>query len=270
MTDGFNGSLPTGLSVQLVNGSGGLVATTTTSNGVYTFSNVATGSYYVRTNAPAGGIPYINQLYRDVACLNNCSIFTTVGSTRVNVSNGAVTSGINFTLQRGGVITGTVTSVAINGPLNFANLGAQVFNSAGVIVGNFNVNLSGVYTTTGLPAGTYYVRTANTRTYISQLWQGKTCPQSGCMVTSGTPVVVNGATVSGIDFALATGGQISGNVKDASTASNLQNVAVQIFSSAGVNLGSVNTDSSGNYTTSGLQAGTYLPADIHGRSVPAQ
>ncbi len=53
VTDGFNGNLPTGLSVQLVMPSGEVVATTTPTAGVYTFSNVATGSYYVRTNAPA-------------------------------------------------------------------------------------------------------------------------------------------------------------------------------------------------------------------------
>jgi hypothetical protein len=103
------GNLPTGLPIQLVNATGQLVAATTTNNGAYAFSNVATGSYYVRTNAPAGGIPFINQLYNNVNCLNNCSIFTTVGSTPVNVSNGVTTSGINFALQRGGVITGTTT-----------------------------------------------------------------------------------------------------------------------------------------------------------------
>ena len=38
---------------------------------------------------------------------------------------------------------------------------------------------------------------------------------------------------------------------------SLTNVAVQVFSSSGVNLGAVNTDNSGNYTTLGLPAGTY-------------
>ncbi len=255
VTDGFDNSLPTGLPVQLVNGTGGVVATAMTSNGLYTFSNVATGSYYVRTNDPAGGIPYINQLYNGVACLNNCSIFSTVGGTLVNVSSGSIASGINFTLQRGGVITGIITAAA-NGAL-LSGIGAQVFNSAGVSVGTFNSNGSGVFTSAGLPPGTYYVRSSNSPGYINQLWQGQTCPQTGCVVTSGTPIVVNGATVSGINFALTAGGRISGKVTDASNASNLQNVAVQIFSNAGVNLGSVNTDSSGNYTTSGLPAGTY-------------
>jgi len=78
VTDGFNNTLPTGVPMQLVNGSGQVIASTNTSNGVYTFSNVPTSSYYVRTNAPASGIPYINQLYNGVNCLNACSIFCPV------------------------------------------------------------------------------------------------------------------------------------------------------------------------------------------------
>jgi hypothetical protein len=256
VTDGFNGNLPTGLQVQLVTGSGGLVATTNTNSGVYTFSNVSPGSYYVRTNAPAGGIPYINQLYDGVTCLNSCSIFTTVGATRVNVSSGGTTSGINFTLQRGGVITGTITAAATNLPLQF--IGAQVFNSAGVSFGTFNTDVSGNYSTGGLPAGTYYVRTSNNAGYVNQLWQGGSCPQTGCLVTTGTPVVVTGtATTSGINFALALGGRISGKVTDASNGQAL-NVQVTVFTSSGVSLGNANTDASGNYTTSGLPPGSYF------------
>ncbi len=253
VTDGVN--LPTGLSMQLVSGTGAVVFAATTNNGVYTFSNVPTGSYYVRTNAPPGGIPFINQLYSGVSCVNACSIFTNTGATPVTVNPGATTSGIDFALQRGGAITGTIIAAVPNVPLS--GVGAAVFNSAGVSMGTFTTNASGVYTTTGLPPGTYYVRTTNSNTYINQLWQGQSCPLTACIPTSGTPIVVNGTTVSGIDFALATGGQISGRVTDASTSQGLQNVLVQVFSDAGVGLGSANTDASGNYTTVGLPPGTY-------------
>jgi hypothetical protein len=255
VTDGFNGNLPTGLSVQLITPTGAVASTTTTNNGVYTFNNVSAGSYYVRTNAPAGGIPFVNQMYNGVTCVN-CSIFSTAGITPVTVSSGAATTGIDFTLQRGGVITGTITIASNGTPLS--GIGAQVFNSAGVSVGTFNSNASGVYTSAGLPAGTYYVRTVNFPGYINQQWQGLPCPQAACLTTAGTPVVVNGTTVSGIDFALTAGGRISGKVTDASNSQGLPNVSVQIFSSAGVNLGGANTDASGNYTTSGLPPGTYF------------
>jgi hypothetical protein len=255
VTDGFDNTLPTGLPVQLFSPGGQLLASAATNNGAYTFSNVAAGSYYVRTNAPAGGIPYINQLYNGVTCVN-CSVLTTGGGTLVTVSNGGTTTDIDFTLQRGGVITGTITNATGGAPL--ANIGAQIINSAGVSLGAFNTNASGVFTSAGLPADTYYVRTANNLGYINQQWQNLTCPQSGCAGTAGTPVVVNAATVSGIDFALTLGGRISGQVTDASNSQGLPFVSVALFSSAGVGLGTLNTDNAGNFTTSGLPPGTYF------------
>jgi hypothetical protein len=260
VTDVFAGTTPTGVQVQLLTPSGGIIASTSTTAGVYTFSNVSTGSYYVRTNANAGGvlpagIPFINQLYNGVTCVN-CSVLTTGGGTLVTVSNGATTSGINFALQRGGFISGTITKTSDGTPL--ANIGAQIFNSAGISVGLFNTNASGVFSSTGLPADTYYVRTANAQGYINQQWHNLACPQAGCLPLSGTAVVVAGAQVNGIDFALTLGGRISGTVTDATNAQSLQFVPIAIFSSAGINLGTVSTDASGNYTTSGLPPGTYF------------
>ena len=104
------------------------------------------------------GSASINQVYNGVTCVN-CQVQTS-GGTLVTVANGVATSGIDFTLQRGGVISGTVTAAA-NGAL-LSGIGAQIFNSAGVSFGTFNTNVSGVFATAGLPAGTYYVRTSAT------------------------------------------------------------------------------------------------------------
>ena len=234
-----------------------MTSVNTNASGVFTFNSVAAGSYYVRTNAglQINGSAPINQVYNGVTCIN-CTVQTS-GGTLVTVNNGLTTSGINFTLARGGVITGTITA-AFNGAL-LSGIGAQVFNSAGVSVGTFNTNGSGVFTTVGLPADTYYVRTSTGVGYINQLWQNMPCAgNNGCVVTTGTPVVVAGtATTSGINFALTLGGRISGTVTDASNSQPLLNVPVTVFSSSGANMGSVNTDASGNYTTSGLPAGFY-------------
>jgi len=251
-----------GVPVQLVTPTGQVVLTATTNatTGVYTFASVTTGSYYVRTNTglQPNGTAFINQIYNGVTCLNSCSVLTNAGTTPVTVTPGGTTSGINFTLAQGGLITGTVTAAAGNTPL--LGISAQVFNSAGVSFGNYNTDASGNYRAGGLPAGTYYVRTSNNAGYVNQLWQGGSCPQTGCLVTTGTPVVVTGtSTTSGINFALALGGRISGKVTDATNPQQaLQNVQVGIFSSTGVNLGSANTDASGNYTTSGLPPGSYF------------
>ncbi|HEY7291229.1 MAG TPA: carboxypeptidase regulatory-like domain-containing protein [Vicinamibacterales bacterium] len=257
VTDVTNNSPLNAITVQLFGPNGNLVTSTSTNaSGVYTLSSVSTGSYYVRTLGAfiQNGTALIGQLYNGVTCIN-CQVQTS-GGTLVTVGNGVPTNGINFALAHGVPITGTVTAAALGSPLQ--NVSVQVFNAAGLNIGGFGTNASGVYTSAPLPAGTYYVRT-NANGYVNQLWQGQSCPQAGCVVTSGTPVVVNATTVSGINFALALGGVISGKVTtDASLNSQaLQSVSVQIFSSNGVNLGNVVTDVSGNYKTSGLPAGNY-------------
>src|SRR5207344_277594 len=134
VTDGSNSSFLNGVSVQLFSPSGGFVTSANTNaSGTFTFSNVNAGSYYVRTNVGLlpNGTAFINQLYNGVTCVT-CNVLTTAGSTLVTVSNGVTTTGINFTLQRGPVITGTISSSAVNGPLS--GVSAQVFNSAGVSV----------------------------------------------------------------------------------------------------------------------------------------
>jgi hypothetical protein len=264
VTDVVGGTNPSGVPVQLFSPafSGGAtpVASTTTNLGAYTFSNIPAGSYYVRTNANSsgvlpGGIPFINQLYSGVACVN-CSLSTTGAGTLVTVSSGGTTSGIDFALQRGGFISGTITDAADGAPL--PNVGAEIFNSADISVGVFSTSASGVFSSPGLPPDTYYVRTTNTQGHVNRQWQSLACPQAGCLPTSGTPVVVSGAEVSGIDFALTLGGRISGKVTDASTGQGLPFVQISIFSSAGTNFGTASADASGNYTTSGLPAGTYF------------
>ena len=219
-------------------------------SGAYTFSNVATGSYYVRTNSSS----LINQVYPNIVCLS-CNAMTN-GGTLVTVTNGLTMAGINFALNEGGHISGTITNSA--GGAVIANIGVQIFNAAGVGLGVVNTNASGVYTSSGLPAGTYYARTTNNLGFVNEQWNGLACPQNECLATAGTPIVVTGtATTSGINFSLTMGGKISGTLTDATTLTPITFMAVTLFSSAGVNLGNVNTDSTGTYTSQGLPAGTY-------------
>jgi hypothetical protein len=84
-------------------------------------------------------------------------------------------------------------------------------------------------------------------------------------VTDGTPIAVTtGAVTSGIDFALAAGGRIAGNVRDAVTMNPLESATVVIFSAAGVPVSFSETDASGNYTTrNGFPTGTYYARTVN-------
>ena len=109
----------------------------------------------------------------------------------------------------------------------------RFFNSSGNFLFSTNTDSMGNYITgQGLPAGNYFVRTNNSLGYVNEVYNNITCVP--CNVTTGTPVAVTaGATTSGINFALATGGRISGTVTDAGTSAALANINVQVFNSTG-------------------------------------
>ena len=209
------------------------------------------GTYRVRTDDSPG---FVDELYNNLPCpADGCTVTT---GTLVVVTVGATTAGIDFALAAGGQIGGTVTNAADGAPI--PNVQVRINNAAGTFVGSATTNASGTYLTAGLPAGTYYARTGSTLSFVDELYDNLPCTLSSCTTTTGTPIVVTvGATTGGIDFALVAAGQIGGTVTWAAGGVPIPNVNVRIHNSAGTQVGSVNTNASGTYLTSGLPAGTY-------------
>ncbi len=252
VTDVAGGVPLANVQVRVHNASGAQVTSVNTnSSGVYTTAGLPAGTYYARTSNTLG---YIEELYNDISCPGG--VCTVTAGTPITLTAGSTTTGIDFGLLSGGRISGAVTEVAVGLPL--ANVRVRVYNSSGTQVTSVNTNSSGVYTTAGLPAGTYYARTSNTLGYVEELYNDISCPGGICTVTTGALITVTvGTTTAGIDFGLAQGGRIGGTVTDAATGLPLANVQVRVHNSSGTRVGSVNTDSSGVYATSGLPAGTY-------------
>ena len=85
------------------------------------------------------------------------------------------------------------------------------FKGIGAFEFRASTNTAGVYTITGLPAGTYFARTyvPSTLNNIDEAYNDIACP--ACVITSTTPITVTGtATTPNINFALAPGGGIAG------------------------------------------------------------
>ena len=248
-----NGGTPIqGVPANVFNSSGfGMGGTNTNASGVYTSFAVPAGTYFVRTNNVQG---FINELFDNIPCPGTGCTVTT--GTPINVSVGAITPNINFALTAGGIITGTVTNEA-NGQ-GIANLQVQVFNSSGIFLGGVNTNNSGNYTTSGLPPANYFLRTNNTQGFLDELYDN--ILWTGVDVTTGTAVAVNtGVTTSGINFALAQGGgSITGTVTNAITGQPLVGITVQMHAPSGFVVKSQQTNASGQYTLTGLPAGTYF------------
>jgi hypothetical protein len=197
---------------------------------------------------------YVNELYDNVPCIQCGDL---IGATPVVLAAASVRSGIDFDLDRGGRISGTVTEAGTGIPV--ADARVSVLDARGSYVGTGYADAAGFYETSeGLPAGSYFVRTNNSSGYVTEIYPGLPCVTS-CSVTGATPVsVATGATTPGIDFALAKGGRVSGILRDAATSAPLAGLWVQVGTASGGYLTSGYTDSAGNFVTQdGLPSGTY-------------
>ncbi|MBI4916100.1 MAG: carboxypeptidase regulatory-like domain-containing protein [Acidobacteria bacterium] len=234
-----------GVTVEIYDDVGESVASTTTNrNGRFTVKDLAAGTYF----AVAGPDPWATapvwmpELYRELPCPDSCNV--TVG-TPIAVIAATGTSGVDFSLTRLGRITGRLTDEATGSAL--ADGYVYAYDSAGSYVQSDWIDATGRYTISGLQAGTYYVRTYFTHSYVDELWDNLPCPAS-CSVTSGTPIPVElDGEASGVDFALTRLGRILGAVSDAATGLPLSSVQVALFDSAGIVVASDYTDATGRY-----------------------
>jgi hypothetical protein len=225
---------------------------TTSATGTYAVIGLPSGSYVAKTDNSLG---YIDEMYDDLTCLaceeNN--------GRRIEVNAGATTPGIDFSLARGGRISGIVTAAG-GGPL--VDVTVSIADSHGTHVSSVRTDTNGVYISSGLPSGTYFVRTSVDRGgYVDQVYSHLTCGSS-CDSTDGSPVsVFVPSLTTGVDFALVRGGSVSGRVTDAANSNpatnGLAGVTMSINNDQDESVGTAVTDSNGNYTISGLPGGTY-------------
>ena len=119
------------------------------------------------------------------------------------------TPDINFTLEKGGSITGRVVDAQ-----------GDPIRSVGICVQSSNFNWGdcretdseGYYEVVGLPTGDYYVRTYNEGLFIDQ-WYQDADPYDANPPPA--PVHVDAPNETpGIDFTLEKGGSITGRVVD--------------------------------------------------------
>jgi hypothetical protein len=152
-------------------------------------------------------------------------------------------------------VSGTITNASGGAPLS--TIAVQLVSRGGQVVASAISDLSGRYTLRGVPPGTYFARTANDRGFVDEVYSDAGC--GTCDPRSGTPIVVVSSPdphdVTGIDFALAAGGVVSGLVSDTNGAA-LGAVPVSLFAGTTTFAGVKTTSPSGRYRLT-LPAGTY-------------
>ena len=231
---------------------------TTDANGDYVSEGgTVTGIVYVMTMNTLG---YQNEVWNGAKCGGEACDVIALG-TPINVTVSGTTSGIDFALDRGGVITGIVRDANM---VPLANVSIRVYDTNGERVEDASTDASGHYTTGGLVSGTYYVGTENSLGLVDLIWVGIPCPNGGfCDPLDGAPVAVTlGEETPDIDFVLHPGGRIIGTVTNAATGLPIgSNAFVGVNDASGQFLGGANTSAgSGSYTIRGLPPGTYYAA----------
>ncbi|MFC1747935.1 carboxypeptidase regulatory-like domain-containing protein [Pseudomonadota bacterium] len=224
--------------------------TSTDSDGYYTLNNqLPSGSYYLFTDIDD---VYINKTSYGDSCGGSCNHDSKSGdvSSYLHVEAQAVMDNIDFSLHKGGVISGRVIAAETNAPVQ----GAWVTIS-GVSSGwdSLVTDANGFYQSDeGFESGQYLV-TVEHSDYIPGCYGNEPC-------ADGAPIDVTlGDRVSGINVSLHKGGQISGRVVSDKDDAPIVNQPVSIYSNEGHWLDSSNTDSQGNYiSNSTLPTGDYV------------
>jgi hypothetical protein len=236
---------------------GELSTTTTAGTGAFSFTNVPAGAYVVRQVLPAG--------YTQTSPANGYGL-------HISVSNGGSITGQNFT-DKPPVLTPPVSGGGVSGTVTNGAAGETIYldanNNSTLDSGELSTTLTatGTYSFSGVLAGAYVIRQILPAGYT------QTSPANGyglhITVTSGgsvtgqnfadkAPVVTsNTASISGTLFSDA-----NGDGKDDNGETGLSDWTLYIDpTNSGVyaagDLTAI-TDSSGDYTFSGLAAGTYI------------
>ncbi len=214
----------------------------TDAQGSFVIGGLPPGNYLVR----AAAAEYLPEWYQEAATVRDASL--------VAVAGGDTTGAIDFTLSRGGSISGTVQSQLTGQPLGGARV--EVWSTAGPWSRSAFTAEDGTYSITGLASGSYLVQAA-AKGHVPLYYDGV------LRRSEATPVVVTAPEVTaGIDFLLPArlpdGATIEGRIVDEQTGEPLR--GVRVFASPLIpgEVRSDHTDSTGSYLLSGLRPGIYI------------
>ncbi|MBL8130957.1 MAG: carboxypeptidase regulatory-like domain-containing protein [Anaerolineae bacterium] len=177
-------------------------------------------------------------------------------ATPVSVSAGQMErTGVDFTLDANGTISGIVTDQTTGAPLGGIHIGYSVNGQHGPGV---CTQPDGSYTLPYLPFGVPIIVNAENNSvcppqvsYLREYWQETPVIASAAPIT----LTVGAPTQSGIDFTLEPGGVISGTVTDAITGLPIQNIHVWA-EIPGQDVGGKCTDAAGQYHLYGIPFNT--------------
>jgi hypothetical protein len=162
--------------------------------GTYTIPRLPAGAYYLETYTYRSN--YISEWWASPLSVRDCA-----GAQSIVVTEGQTVTGKNFQLDPGATISGTIFEVDGVTPLTGKGIEVAAYTGSpcgsGTYVGGASVNsATGTYTTSGLPAGAYYLKTSE--------WWASPLSVRDCAGAQSI-VVTEGQIVTGKNFQLDTG-----------------------------------------------------------------
>ena len=257
--EGFNG-----VTVNLVNEAGAVVATTTTdADGNYSFTGLNSGTYTVKV-VKDGELANLTQTEDPDGTKDNAS-----GAITLNTDN-PVRENVNFGYVKKHAISGNIyldenRDKTKNGDdVNLSGVTVTLVDGSGNVVATTTTDASGNYNFPGLTDGTYTVK-VDTTGKLAGLEQ--TEDPSGAKNSQSTPITFtrNDPDATNVNFGYVPDYSIAGNVyrdsnrsesKDA-TETVFQGVTVNLVDASGNVVATTTTDADGNYSFSKLPAGDY-------------
>ncbi|MFA9272204.1 MAG: carboxypeptidase regulatory-like domain-containing protein, partial [Baekduiaceae bacterium] len=225
-----------GVCVRVQWATGAATYTATDADGRYAVGGLPAIGYKVQFD-PCGATNHLGEWWSDKP--DEASADT------VTLTEGATRSDIDAALTPAMSISGRVTSAG-GTPLQNACVAVQ-----GTQSGSTTTSASGEYAILGLRPGTYKVKftACAAGNYVTEWWNDKPTDTTADAIT-----LADGTNRTGIDARLTTGATVSGRITGTRGAP-LQTACVSVQGSSGS--GQSLTDASGDYTVTGLGAGTY-------------
>ena len=247
---------------------------TTDALGYYNSLDLPVGTYYVNANPDnTGSAPWYTQDWYDGAngvLYNSCDYSVNPGvlqATTITVTAGNVTSGIDFTLARAGIVSGTITGeggVQTTGMcINFYDAcgGNLIWTGGTAASGNSNQT----YNTTAdyevlVPIGTYYVKSgascaAASSSLLDEYYSSTTDNVHYSCTGASAVTVTDGGTAADIDFALIVGNGIGGTAYIDNSSTTIGGLEVALYNITG---GKCQTDSIWTTTTDTATGSWYI------------
>lgn len=230
-------------------GGNGMGSACTDANGAYTIGGISLDvPFHVSTMSGGSGLGnYVPEYWPETHNWSNATALTLT-------SAGLEITGIDFTLETGGTVSGTVVDQTTGLPI--ANVWINQHHPGDYDRGACT-DANGAYIISGIPFDTPFQMNASSNNercggpdYVQEYWQETPNQNDATWIT----LISASPETSGIDFTLETGGTVSGVVIDQATGLPLTNMPVSVhMPGSGA---TTCTDSNGNYTLS------HLPHDI--------